>query len=990
MGEPTEWTYEGELLNQIKEIGRKLGFDAEQEMKIGKGRVDLLLKFNEKPVAVIEIKRPDVDLSDSSLIDQALRYADSYRRHYKDLKFFIVHNMKYADVYKWDESKGINRQTSLMDFMEGSLKQRISNWVRAFDFPLPIIPKAKSIADYKMISTTREGRENLERFLIRLKEIIEGKTFDLTEEVIERIHGYIEDAANAGAVEQLFNSWKKDNETKTLVTEILKEKGIDIPDTDDEMKERLQYVLKEAIYTFVMKVMFYYILQTKDADMANKLKQDIAELRPSDPELFKKIFDEVFRYAIERTGDFEEVFKSNTVDRLTIPPAALSKLDLLLDFLRQISWSTLRSDVIGKIFEKLIHEERRHLLGQYYTKDIVADLIVSQIDELGTILDPACGSGTFLVRAFNYLSRNNNPRKVLENLRGIDIDRLAVMLAKINLYIIGLEEIRNGFNFKPNVIQRDYFQERYEADYIITNPPYTRQEEMKMAYFNKEYKRTLEEVVKDIEGWSKKASIYAYFIVKSLKEAKKGIGYLVENSWLNAEYGKPLRERLFSNNVETIVIEPLTERWFDDARVNTNIIITKKYGNLGIHTIVFLKKSLKEIIGDPPPSSDSTATEKYYKRIRGLFEKWKKISENQVLDDDGVKIVRLSYITAQKIEDKLGRYGFLRGPKSYVELILKYLGGDQKLVKLGDVIEIKRGLTTNANDYFYLPSKFWSKVNDTDNYLEVRNGPQKLRISKNYLRPLIRLDHIKDSTYEISSVPRLGKEDYVIWIENLDEVQDQGAREYAEWVLNKWGNNVPSALKKKERSKIFSLPDVSGHYFIFRNAINLNYAIYLNRQKNYQIDERLYVGRPKLGTENENLITILFGLLNSTITYLGIELFGRSNLGEGALDVKTVDYEVVPIPSPQLFMKFLEENSLQEKFMKSVKKLMTRKPLNIEDELKQDDRKAIDEIAFKFLWKEPKNVQKEIYEGILELSLSRVQRSEKVLGKQAKANVKSK
>ncbi len=92
------------------------------------------------------------------------------------------------------------------------------------------------------------------------------------------------------------------------------------------MKEILQYVLKEAIYTFIMKVMFYYILQTEDADMANKLKQDIAELKPSEPELFKKIFDEVFKYAIERTGDFEEVFKSNTVDKLTIPQLLLVNL----------------------------------------------------------------------------------------------------------------------------------------------------------------------------------------------------------------------------------------------------------------------------------------------------------------------------------------------------------------------------------------------------------------------------------------------------------------------------------------------------------------------------------------------------------------------------------------------------------------------------------------------------------------------------------------
>lgn len=752
------------------------------------------------------------------------------------------------------------------------------------------------------------------------------------------------------------------------------------------MKEILRYLLKETVYTFVMKIMFYYVLQTKDVDLANKLKEDIANLKLNDPILFREVFDRVFHYAIERTGDFEEVFKETFEDRLRLPKVTIEKLDSLLDFLRQISWSDLRSDVIGKVFEKLIHEERRHLLGQYYTKDIVADLIVSQIDEPGIILDPACGSGTFLVRAFNYLSksfnsRDFNTREILQSLRGIDIDRLAVMLAKINLYVIGLEEVKGGFDFKPNVVQTDYFQKWYEADYIVTNPPYTRQEEMKMAYFNENYKQYLERVVSDIEGWNKRASIYAYFIVKSLKEARKGIGYLVENSWLNAEYGRPIRERLFSKDVETVVIEPLVERWFEDADVNTNVIITKKYGNLGKHTFVFLKKGLRELIGDPPPSSNFIATQKYYKRIRELVEKWKKVAPNTVLEDNEAKVVGLDSSTALRIEEKLGRFAFLRGPKSYIELVFSFIKGDERVVRLGDVMEIKRGITTNANDYFYLPSKYWLLTKDTDNYLEIRNGPQVIRISKEYLRPLIRPDHIKNSTYEISSVPKLGKEDYVIWIENLDKVQDQGAREYAEWVLNKWGDNVPSALRRKEKSKIFSLPDVSGWYFIFRSAINLNYSIYLNRLTTYQIDKRLYVGRPKSSElESDDLITVLFGLLNSTLTYLGVELFGRVNLGDGALDVETVDYETVLIPSPQHFVEFLDENSLRDRFVESVRKLMKRKPMNIEEELKQEDRRTIDEIIFKFLWKDYKSVQKDIYNGILELSSTRTKRSKRILG----------
>ncbi|WP_110368823.1 hypothetical protein [Metallosphaera hakonensis] len=60
-----------------------------------------------------------------------------------------------------------------------------------------------------------------------------------------------------------------------------------------------------------------------------------------------------------------------------------------------------------------------------------------------------------------------------------------------------------------------------------------------------------------------------------------------------------------------------------------------------------------------------------------------------MLEDNEVKMVRLNYETAQKIEDKLGRYGFLKGPKSYVELIFSYLEGDERLVTLSRLSKIE-------------------------------------------------------------------------------------------------------------------------------------------------------------------------------------------------------------------------------------------------------------------------------------------------------------
>ncbi len=99
--------------------------------------------------------------------------------------------------------------------------------------------------------------------------------------------------------------------------------------------------------------------------MASKLHENISKLNPENPDLFKKVFDLQFQYAIERTGDFEEVFGSNSVDRLPFVPAVIPTLNELIQYLNQVRWSDVNVDVIGRIFEGLIHEERRHLLGQH-------------------------------------------------------------------------------------------------------------------------------------------------------------------------------------------------------------------------------------------------------------------------------------------------------------------------------------------------------------------------------------------------------------------------------------------------------------------------------------------------------------------------------------------------------------------------------------------------------------------------------------------------
>jgi len=56
-----------------------------------------------------------------------------------------------------------------------------------------------------------------------------------------------------------------------------------------------------------------------------------------------------------------------------------------------------------------------------------------------------------------------------------------------------------------------------------------------------------------------------------------------------------------------------------------------------------------------------------------------------------------------------------------------------------------------------------------------------LKISKEFLKPLIRLSDLKDSSYCISKIEKVKKEDYVLWVNDIENVEDKGTKDYLKW-----------------------------------------------------------------------------------------------------------------------------------------------------------------------------------------------------------------
>jgi type I restriction-modification system DNA methylase subunit len=178
----------------------------------------------------------------------------------------------------------------------------------------------------------------------------------------------------------------------------------------------------------------------------------------------------------------------------------------LINQIHRFDFSKLDYEIIGNIFERLISPEERHKFGQFYTRVEVVDLINSFCIRTGRekVMDPACGGGTFLVRAYVRKRELDPACKHGENLRdlfGIDISHFATHLTTINLATRDLIDDENY----PQIGRSDFFDvERHRTfielpthvqvkgfgktqhrqvkipilDAIVGNPPYIRQEEI--------------------------------------------------------------------------------------------------------------------------------------------------------------------------------------------------------------------------------------------------------------------------------------------------------------------------------------------------------------------------------------------------------------------------------------------------------------------------------------------------------------------------------
>jgi hypothetical protein len=227
------------------------------------------------------------------------------------------------------------------------------------------------------------------------------------------------------------------------------------------------------------------------------------------------------------------------------------------------------------------------------------------------IVDPACGSGAFLIEAFDQLhaaldaangrlEELRGQRELFDldeqllknNLYGVDLNREAVEICRLSLWIktahydkvlTSLDHtIRMGNSIvaDPAVHPRAFdwqaaFPEVFAAggfDVVIGNPPYIRQEWLAP------YKAYWEKTFKSYHGT---ADIFAYFYELGIRLLREGgrLGYITSGSWVRSSFGAPLREFFAANAAIESMVDFGEFQPFEDAEmIRPTIAIIHKRG----------------------------------------------------------------------------------------------------------------------------------------------------------------------------------------------------------------------------------------------------------------------------------------------------------------------------------------------------------------------------------------------------------------------------
>jgi type I restriction-modification system DNA methylase subunit len=270
---------------------------------------------------------------------------------------------------------------------------------------------------------------------------------------------------------------------------------------------------------------------------------------------------------------------------------------LVLFRLNAFNFQGLGRDVLGDLYQKLLPRDLRKKMGEFYTDIEVVEYILHRTGFVEaarhgapSLLDPACGSGTFLVRAAYYLIEGAEERGISDEqklalvercIHGLDINDFAVFLARVNLLFLvfdlvvktkrdvsfGIEEANSLTRHEEPIqfttshgMQEPALTEATRGDrlierryqFVVGNPPYVRAERIPdgdRAVIQRSYPAIS-------QGNTDLASYFVYRGADWLED--DGVfGMILPRAMADAGFAKALREEIGKREIAITELTPL-------------------------------------------------------------------------------------------------------------------------------------------------------------------------------------------------------------------------------------------------------------------------------------------------------------------------------------------------------------------------------------------------------------------------------------------------
>ncbi len=417
------------------------------------------------------------------------------------------------------------------------------------------------------------------------------------------------------------------------ITKLNLDKGL----TEEELDESVQRILDRLIF----------IRNCEDRELeARKLMPALREWESvgKKGQLLKQL-RAIFNYFNDQYNS--KLFQKHLCDTLDISDNVLNEVVYGLyqtkDKTVYYDFSAIEADVLGTIYEQYLghilrktakrakvteSHARRKEQGIYYTPPYIVDYIVrntlgevlkrkrpEEIEKI-RVLDPACGSGSFLIKSFDLLNEYwkekdkdyaqaqldttgqgttfTRKAKILHNnIFGVDLDKQAVEIAQLNLLLKIAEKghrlplLQQNIKCGNSLIDDEgiagdkafYWEEEFKEimdeggfDVVVGNPPYIQLSmEPAISQVWKEY------FITRFKSSMGRLNTFGFFIklgIDLLKENGR-LGYIIPNTILTQEYYEQLREMILNScKIEHIV--HFSDLPFKDAVVENVIIVLRK------------------------------------------------------------------------------------------------------------------------------------------------------------------------------------------------------------------------------------------------------------------------------------------------------------------------------------------------------------------------------------------------------------------------------